>query len=405
MNPYLVNFAAHVALLLNKAGPEGDVRPAEAALWIRLLDLLATPKRPYARQIVGVHLMELPDDPNGRQEAANRWFEHVCDRPLEIRDGFGFHQAHALFASMASRAPEARDVALIRGAQPAQGPAPASLRHAAERLPLAAETSDACDRGQIAGPKGAPLWLRIDDGAFRLPLNFSLWSALHHAPRVMRLLSDEIPPGRTTSERQIFINLCIRAFETANVRWGRAVALGLSPWDCRSLSTHQMVALQSFVRAAGGRRPSPPRKDLEEAWKARPVPHFDDLEAFLASDVGRELFHRAPPPRIVSYDEERHVYDETGAQKEEEPAPPPAHETVGAVVEELFAHGLIDDVDRRIYLGLMKREKDGLKRIWRQVWAKEAFPAFADLLDHADMLAGRVAEAVKALRDGASPKH
>lgn len=428
MNPHLMSFAAHVALLLNKAGPEGDVRPAEAALWIRLMDLLATPKRPYAREIVGVHLMELGDGPSGRQQAVARWFEEVFDRPLEIRDGFGFHQAHALFASMASRTPEAGEVALIRGAQPAAGRTPETLRHAAERLSLAAEASDDAGRGQITGPKGAPLWLKIDGGSLRMPLNFSLWSAFHHAPRVMRLLGDALPPGRMVSERRIFIHLSIRAFEAANARWGKAVALGLSPWTYRHISTNQMIGVQRFIVAAGGRRASPPRADLERSWLDRPVPHFEDLDHFLASDIGRELFFIDPPPRIVSYDEGRRTGDKEGAPRtEEEPSrrpkdtkemkdatlwpeapeeqeerPPPDPATVAAVVEELFTRGLIDEIDQRIYLGLIKKEKDALKRIWRQAWAQEAFPAFADLLDHADILVGRVAQAVQALRDGPS---
>ncbi|MDD2870010.1 hypothetical protein [Neomegalonema sp.] len=393
-NPYLVGFAAHVAHGLNREAEGGLARPQGYALWSEFMNLLAKPERPYRRQVVGAHLMGLDGDEEGRREAAGRWFDLVFDRPLLIRDGYPSHQAHHLMEALARRTPGVRKVELSRGPRPAEGPLPEALRHASDLFSGAAPAEEAGDDHESRlGPEGAPLWLQVDEGSFRLPLAFSIWGAVRHAPRALRLLPELAEEDPAPDERRMFSSLVIRAFEAANVHWGRAVALGISPWDHRGLATNQMVRLYGFVRRVGRSDALPPRATLEEAWAAAPVPRFADLDAFLASDVARDLFSSSSAPLLVWYDGDR---DE---RIPEDPGPPDGEDRTGEVLEELFARGLIDETDRRIYLAVLKSPQDALKRIWRQEWARKTFPAFSDLLAHVDLLIGRVSGATARLRD------
>ena len=109
--------------------------------------------------------------------------------------------------------------------------------------------------------------------------------------------------------------------------------------------------------------------------------------------MARDLFSSSSAPLLVWYDGDR---DE---RIPEDPGPPDGEDRTGEVLEELFARGLIDETDRRIYLAVLKSPQDALKRIWRQEWARKTFPAFSDLLAHVDLLIGRVSGATARLRD------
>lgn len=366
-NRHLVGFSAHVAKILNTPGPDGWVRVRPFALWMRLMRTLAHGRDgEHRRRILGAHLMGLDSEGEDAEQAAETWMREVLQRPLRIRAGRQAQQAHLLLEALIRRAPGMEDARLMRGGEPPDGEPPALLADLAVRLGRLAAAREV---------KGAPLRLEVEGAALPVPPELSVWEALEHAPPLMRVLA-------TPAEQDPFFHLMIRAMETANVLWGRSVALGLSPKD-HDLSVNQIKSLQAFVAAAGGRRTRPERAALEAAWAKSPVTNFRSLDAFLADPVGRELFAGFSQPSLTPFDEARDA--EIPA---EESRLTLDDETLRRNLKILRARAVIDDLDLQIYDALLKER--ALKDIHGLPWARKAFPTFDSLIDHTDMLVKKI---------------
>lgn len=379
-NPYLAKFAAHLAKSLNASGADGFVRVKPFEIWSKAhLRLAHGRDGEYLTQIVGAHLMGLGKGRDDAEEAAMRWMNAVLDRPLRVKAGFERQQAHVLFAALVGRATDVREVELRRSTAPlAEGRPPASLRFLADRL--AARTGEE--------GKGPPLWLRADDGAFRVPDRLSVWGAIAAAPDRLRVLT-------SSQDQEAFIFLMIRALETVNVGWGRAVSLGLSPWDY-DLPVNQIKSLDAFIRRAGGRSHRPSRPALEAAWSRSPVTNFATLDEFLNNPLGRDIFAAPSSPVFVPFDEERDAEIPIDTEPE-----PPHEDQVRANLGQLADEEAIEALELRLCLRLM--ETPDLKRIWTtEAWVRQAFGSFESLLEHTDMLIKKLDRGLGRLNGGDS---
>lgn len=214
-------------------------------------------------------------------------------------------------------------------------------------------------------------WGRLARG----PLDLSVWSALTHAPPQMRALT-------TRAEKDPFFNRMIRAVEIANVYWGRCLAVGISPLDHEDLTVNQVKSLQAFLKAAGGRDPKPSRAAMEEAWETHSVTCFADLDAFLASPLGCNVFSWGLPPLFVPAEESRDAEEIEAAEPFllDDAADLKALARLAAVE----GSGRLEEVDLRICAEIL--EGRSLKDVWMEDWAQKAFLAFEDFLRHTDML-------------------
>ncbi|MCI4666305.1 MAG: hypothetical protein MRY74_16475 [Neomegalonema sp.] len=370
-NPLAMPFAQHIAHLLNKRDDDGLVRINPWRLFLRLEQTLLRGRGGgYVLKLVGLRTMGLnPDRMSDREDGVARWFDAVMERPLEIHSSRDRHKAHDLLEALVRRSPEFGPARLERrpsdSAAAAQGPAQglyARLAQFEKRAPDPAVGR----RGAALRREQGPLMLIIGDAAAPTPETLSVWSALSLIPSVMRPLEGD--------EALAFSYLMIQLIETADERWNSIRRLGLSPPEwIEDLSINRARDVGILMSAAG---PRPDQDALAAAWRRVPVPGFDDLDAFFASDIGRamcapvgggprfEPLDEAPEPRAPIADKQ--------ATKEE---------MLDAI--ELFrARGRIDPFD----LDLLAAVAEGanLTALWRRPNIRARFDNKAAFVAHTD---------------------
>lgn len=375
-NQRLMKFSAHIAHLLDRPDEDGWVRVDPSALILHLQDLLGRGLAgAYRIEIVGAHLMGLNATPEDVEEGSQRWIDGVFDRPLQIRAGRSLHLAHQMLESFVRRAPGVESTAWLREPPMADGsPLCEDLRRTAVRL------EDLARKEAKTAKAKAPLWLQAGRSLLRVPASLSVWGAISAAPNRMR-------PLESLEAQDEAVYAMIRALETANVAWGRAVVLRIPP-DKHGLSTNQIKSLQAFVKRAGSfLYPRPPRETLEAAWAQAPVTRFASLDAFLSSPACVELFSPTPEPGFQPLDEA-----EAEAEAEAEPffrqdrlprgIDP---ETRRLHAEALAQQEHLEEREKRLALAVLL-DRRSLREIWGELWARQAFRSFDELRKHTDIL-------------------
>jgi hypothetical protein len=279
-------FAGHLAHLLNAADSTVEVRPF--ALYQRLLQTLGSDGY---RRLIGA---QVAGGSRGAEEVAQRYFDTVLDRRLNLARTNNTHKGHDLLLALCRRGvdPLWHSAALRRAneAVPADGNSgrPHDFADVARRLDDVEKSISPGNPAESTRKQRGPLQLRAGEGRAEVAEELSIWKSIACAPTRLQ----QLEPG---PEFNAFCSLVIKAVEAANAPYGAPVALGLSPFDWEGeVSTNTLKKLSVFlseVRAEAGKA----GKDWTDlqiwrvVWKPRPVPGYSSADELWHSELGRAL--------------------------------------------------------------------------------------------------------------------
>lgn len=378
-NPYLVRLSAYIAHILNESQEDGRIKPSAHALWTRIRAAVAFGcGGAYLEYVVGGRLMGLSALEEDAEEAAERWMETVLNRPLSVHPSRDLHKAHILLEALARRAPDCAGARVVRSDDllPALTPPPGLARSAARLADLQSVDSH--------------IILRLKDWSCSVPRSLSIWGALSAAPADMAPLDD----ARWLDLR----NLIIAALENAHVRWGRAVACGVSPWD-HDLSANQSKTLQAFLGLARANLDlsrlsrASDNSCMRAAWRAAPVSRYASLEAFLDSPLGRDALSICPAPTMTQFDDSRWAL---GLPAQD--ANSTAISDVKRILSLLTRSGALSALESRLIFKVA--QGDSLQEIAREPWALREFGRPPALNRHVERLSNRLIPAARHLLEG-----
>lgn len=240
------------------------------------------------------------------EEAAQRYFERILERPLQLSPRVQISVGHQLFEALCQRAadPAWRHASVRRekaGTPPpgATCAVPAAVRGMFEQCRARlGELPDGVSRGSPSPALRArhgELVLRLQGLAAPVPEEISLWSAIRCAPAWLSF-----------PEREAFDAFCcimIDCMRTVHRPFSELLALkrGLCPFDWLDvLSIQQTRRLRVFLAELGDGPDTLPR--WEQAWERRRVSGFESATDLWHSEIGRAL--RQPQGRIFISNEQ-----------------------------------------------------------------------------------------------------
>jgi hypothetical protein len=287
---------------------EGEERAlvfvCKGALWSWIHDTLERPA--VQRQLICADVIGYGGEP---AQAARDWFDCVMMRPLTGRPIGAPGRSHELAALLLQRGlePSAPGVIVIRDAQ------------------------------------------GLEAGGRRLADALSLWDALSLAPEIMYRLRDH-GAGGAPSRYRMFLQTLLRAVEAANESWKWIVQLGLHPKDWSDTlsinSARSLVLFFNEVRRQceqeGGREDDV--RVWARAWQVRRPSGFGDVDALIASDVGRAVRSGLGRRQIRSLSS---AHEAVLADSADDDALPGAHE-FARVIDQLEHEGALSAFERGV---------------------------------------------------------